>query len=133
MNTLKTIETRLAKKTAGLVGDQKKIENLQAQITQYSNSIEKLEAGLPQKQAEVDTLTELQSEALEIARRYDILGTEMESIRMYFDQFVWTPDQPWEEKLDSSVDYKKKLAEREQIMSRLEEIEKIANKTYYRR
>lgn len=130
---MQTIETRLAKKTAGLVGDQKKIENLNAQITQYSNSIEKLEAGLPQKQAEVDTLTELQAEAIEIIRRYDVLGTEMESIRGYFDQFVWTPEQPWEEKLESSVEYKKKLAEREQIMARLTEIEKVANKTYYRR
>jgi multidrug resistance efflux pump len=133
MNTLQTIETRLAKKTAGLVGDQKKIENLNAQITQYSNSIEKLEAGLPQKQAEVDTLTELQTEAVESIRRYDVLGTEMESIRAYYDQFVWTPEQPWEEKLESSVEYKKKLAEREQIMARLTEIEKVANKTYYRR
>lgn len=133
MNTLQTIDSRLTKKTAGLVGDQKKIENLKSQISLYQNSIEKLEASLPQKQAEVDTLTELQKEANEIVRRYDIIGTEMESIRAYFDQFPWSPDQPWSEKLESSVEYKKKLAEREQIMARLSEIEKLANKTYYRR
>lgn len=133
MNTLQTIQTRLAKKTAGLVADQKKVENLKAQITQYTNSIERVEAGLEQKQNEVALLQSLETEAVELIRRYDVLGTEMETIRGYFDQFPWHPDQPYEEKLESSVDYKKKLAERELILSRLNEIEKTANKTYYRR
>ncbi len=133
MNTLETIETRLAKKTQGLDTDKKKIENLNAQITQYTNSVDRIEAGLAQKQAEVDTLTELLEEARVLDRRDGQLGAELEAIRTHFDQFEWSMDMPWEHKLESSGDYKKKLAEREITVARLVEIQKIANKTYYRR
>lgn len=133
MNTLETIETRLTKKTAGLIADEKKIENLSAQITQYRNSIERTESGLAQKRAEVAQLTELKKEAEELTEKDEVLGKEMDAIRAYFEKFEWRPDQPYEEKLDSSADYRIKLAEREKIQARFAEIEKIANKTYYRR
>jgi hypothetical protein len=133
MSTLQTIETRLAKKVAGLSSDEKKIENLNAQIVQYRNSAERIEAGLAQKRTEVELLEGWREEALTLTRRDDTLGAEMEKIRLYFAQFTWSIDQPYEEKLESSIPYKEKLAERQQIDGRLSEIEKLANKTYYRR
>jgi hypothetical protein len=57
----------------------------------------------------------------------------MEQKRAYYDQFEWSMDMPDNQKLDADLDYKKKLQERTVIASRLEEIEKLANKTYYRR
>jgi uncharacterized protein YlxW (UPF0749 family) len=133
MNTLKTIETRLAKKTTGFESDQKKVANLKAQITQYTNSVETLEAGMAQKQTEIDLLTELQEEARVLERRDGQLATEIEAIRVHFDQFEWSNNMPDEHKLGNSAEYKAKVAERQVVVARLTEIEKIANKTYYRR
>jgi chromosome segregation ATPase len=133
MNTLQTIEARLTKKAASLNADEKKIENLSAQITQYQNSIDRLEGGLDQKRSEVGLLEGWKAEAEELIRSYDTLGTEMEQKRAYYDQFEWSMDMPDNQKLDADLDYKKKLQERTVIASRLEEIEKLANKTYYRR
>jgi chromosome segregation ATPase len=133
MNTLTTISTRLDKKRTGLTSDEKKIENLNAQITQYKNSVTRLEDGLVQKRAEVALLEGWKDEAEELTRKSDTLGTELEAIRAHFDQFTWTPNQPYEEKLESSGEYKEKLAERVRIENRLTDIEKLANKTYYRR
>jgi hypothetical protein len=133
MNTLETIETRLAKKTQGLDSDKKKIENLNAQITQYKNSVERIEAGLAQKEAEVAILEELQEEAKVLDRRDGQLGAELEAKRLFYDQFEWSMYMPEEHKLESDLEYKKKLAERQVVVARLAEIEKIANKTYYRR
>lgn len=133
MNTLKTIETRLEKKSDSLASDEKKIENLNAQITQYQNSVDRLKGGLTQKRSEVNLLAGWKEEAEEITRRYDVLGTEMEKVRAHYDQFAWAPDMPDAQKLDYDVEYKKKFQERTQIAGRLEEIEKLANKTYYRR
>lgn len=133
MNTLTTITTRLDKKSAGLLADEKKVENLEAQILQYKNSIVRISTGLDQKRAEVALLEGWKEEAEELVRKSDSLGTELEAIRAHFDKFTWTPDQPYEEKLESSSDYNLKLAERVRIEARLTEIEKLANKTYYRR
>lgn len=133
MNTLKTIDTRLEKKTASYNADVRKIENLNAQITQYSNSVSRLEDGLDQKKAEVELLEGWKVEAESLIRTYDTLGTELEQKRAYYDQFEWAPDMPDEQKLDRDMDYSKKLKQRETIASRLSEIEKLANKTYYRR
>jgi chromosome segregation ATPase len=133
MNTLKTIEARLEKKSVSLASDVKKIENLNAQITQYTNSVTRLEDGLSQKRSEVNLLVGWKEEAEEITRRYDVLGTEMEQIREYYDQIEWTPDLTDDQKLEYNVEYKKKFQERTVIAARLEEIEKLANKTYYRR
>jgi chromosome segregation ATPase len=133
MNTLNTIETRLAKKTAGFESDKKKIENLEAQIRQYQNSVDRLTSGLTQKQEEIDLLTELQEEAKVLTRRDGQLAGELEKIREHFDQFEWSIDMPYEHKLESSVEYRNKLQERQVVVARLTEIEKIANKTYYRR
>lgn len=133
MNTLNTIETRLAKKVAGLTSDEKKIENLNAQITQYKNSAERIEAGLEQKRAEVAILEELQEEARVLERRDGQLASELEKIMAHYEQFEWRSNMPDDERLEYSVDYKKKLAERQVVVGRLTEIEKIANKTYYRR
>jgi chromosome segregation ATPase len=133
MNTLKTIETRLEKKSASYSADVRKIENLNAQITQYSNSVTRLEDGLDQKKAEVELLEGWKVEAEALTRSYDTLGSELEQTRTYYDQFEWAPDMADEQKLDYDLEYKKKLKHRESIASRLEEIEKLANKTYYRR
>lgn len=130
---METIETRLAKKIAGLVADEKKVENLNAQITQYKNSAERIEAGLEQKRAEVAILEELQEEARVLERRDGQLGAEIEAIRTHFDQFEWTTDMPWDHRLESSGEYKKKVQERQVVVERLTEIQKTANKTYYRR
>lgn len=133
MNTLKTIELRLSKKTDSLTADEKKIENLNAQILQYQNSIERIDGGLDQKRSEVAVLKELQEEARVLERRDGKLASELEAIIAHYDQFEFRSGQPDEEKLEYSMDYKKKLAERQGVVERLTEIEKIANKTYYRR
>lgn len=133
MNTLNTIETRLAKKTAGYESDQKKVENLNSQITQYRNSVDKLESGLAQKKEEITLLTELQEEAKVLVRRDGQLAAEIEKIREHFDQFEFRADMPESEKIGSSVEYRNKVAERQVVVARLVEIEKLANKTYYRR
>lgn len=133
MNTLKTIEARLSKKTTGLESDQKKVDNLKSQIAQYQNSIDKLESGMGQKQSEIDLLTELHEEARVLERRDGQLASDIEAIRVHFDQFEWSNNMPDEHKLGNSVEYKNKVAERQVVVARLTEIEKIANKTYYRR
>lgn len=133
MNTLNTIETRLAKKTTGFESDQKKVANLKSQISQYQNSIDKLESGLAQKQGEIELLTELQEEARVLIRRDGQLAAEIEKIRVHFDQFEWSTEMPEDHKLGNSAEYKAKVAERQVVVARLTEIEKIANKTYYRR
>ena len=133
MNTLNTIETRLAKKTAGFESDKKKIENLEAQIRQYQNSVDRISGGLAQKQEEIDLLTELQEEARVLERRDGQLAAEIEKITAHFDQFEWSADMPDSQKLGNSVEYRNKVAERQIVVARLVEIEKIANKTYYRR
>lgn len=92
-----------------------------------------MEAGLAQKKAEVDLLTELREEAKVLDRRDGQLGAELEEKRAYYDQFEWSMDMPDEHRLENDVEYRKKLAERQVVVARLAEIEKIANKTYYRR
>lgn len=133
MNTLKTIETRLENKSKGLTADKNKVGNLKHQIAQYTTSVNTIEAGLPQKEEEVQKLTAYFDEARSLSERSDELGAQMIKIREHFDQFEWSVDMPYEHKLESSTEYARMLQERQVAEARLVELEKLANKVYYRR
>lgn len=127
-----TLTTRIGKKATAIAADNQKIANLRAQIEMYQRSIVKTEESRDQKQEEVDELLDLAAEARELTRERDELQAYTEGLREKFDAIGWRPGQPWEEKIEST-DYQEKVDERHRINARLVEIEKQANKIYYRR
>ena len=129
---MKTIATRLGKKRAVIETDKKKIENLEHQIALYTNSIEKTREQMSTRESEVEYLTTLQTEAVELSKQEAELRRYTEGLMAKYSAFDWSPDMPWEQKIESS-DYSEKQAERFRIIARLEEIEKLANKAYFRR
>ena len=127
-----TLNTRIGKKSAAIASDDAKVANLQKQIDMYQSSIERTELSRDKKREEVEELLDLLAEAEPLVKERDELLAYTEGLRAKFDAIEWRPDQPWEEKIEST-DYQEKVDERHAINARLVEIEKAANKIYYRR
>lgn len=127
-----TVEDRRTKKIVSIATDEKSVDNLEHQIALYSNSIEKKRAGIEQKLDEVKVLDELMDEAVELEKKCADILEYTNFLRAKYDAIEWKPDLAWEEKIESS-DYAEKTAERFGYVDRLTEIEKSANKIYYRR
>lgn len=127
-----TLNTRIGKKSAAIASDDAKVANLQKQIDMYQSSIERTELSRDKKREEVEELLDLLAEAEPLVKERDELLAYTEGLRSKFDAIEWRPDQPWEEKIEST-DYQEKVDERHRINNRLVEIEKAANKIYYRR
>jgi len=132
MNTLLTLATRIGKKTLALDKGRAKIVNLRLQIEMYEASIKKTEADVKIQQQEVDLLLNLKLEADDLTKKRDALQKYTDGLMKKYEAIPWSPDLAWEDKIEST-DYAEKVTERHAINARLAEIEKIANKTYYRR
>lgn len=132
MNVMTTLATRIGKKSVSIEADKVKIKNLRTQIEMYEGSIVRSEASIAQKQEEVDLLLDLQVEADGLVKRRDALQKYTDGLVKKFEAIEWRPEMDWSEKIEST-DYAEKVAERQAINVRLVEIEKIANKTYFRR
>lgn len=127
-----TLNTRIGKKSTAKAADLAKIANLRTQISMYEVSVSKHEELAEQKQAEIDVLLDYLAEAKELIEERDELQAYTDGLRKKFDAIGWRPDQPWEEKIEST-DYHEKIEARHAINARLAEIEKAANKIYFRR
>lgn len=132
MDVLMTLATRIGKKTIALEKDKNKVTNLKTQIEMYERSIVKTEEDMGQKQEEIDLLLDLKLEAEPLVKKRDELQAYTDGLRAKFDAIEWSPDMPWSDRIEST-DYQEKVDERHAINARLTEIEKIANKTYFRR
>lgn len=129
---MKTLNTRIGKKSVAIDGDVAKIKSLTGQRDLYNMWIEKAEAVMAEKVAEKDLLIDLKVEADVLLKRRKELQAYTDGLREKFDAIPWRPDLEWHEKIEST-DYAQKVAERHSINERLAEIEKTANKIYYRR
>lgn len=129
---LNTIVTRIGKKSVSRSADLTKAANLERLIESYKESLEKHLASAELKGEEVEFLLDLKAEAEELYERRGKLQKYTDGLREKFDKIEWSPDLAWEDKIEST-DYAEKVAERHAINDRLTEIEKLANKTYYRR
>jgi hypothetical protein len=129
---LTTLNTRIGKKSIAIDGDTAKINSLTKQRDLYDDWIEKAEALRKVKIDEKELLLNLKVEAEVLIKRRKSLQAYTDGLREKFDAIEWRPDLRWEEKIEST-DYHEKVAERHSINERLTEIEKTANKIYYRR
>jgi len=126
------VEDRIEKKAVSIDKDTKSNENLQLQIDLYNASIAKKKAGIEQKLSEIEELKELRDEAVVLLKKADDILEYTNFLRAKYDAIEWSPDMPFEDKIESS-DYAVKTKERFEYVDRLAEIEKAANKIYYRR
>lgn len=129
---LTTIVTRIGKKSVSRSAALSKAANLERQIETYKASLAKHLESAELQQEEIDLLLDLKAEAEELYERRGKLQKYTDGLRERFDKIEWSPDLAWEDKIEST-DYAEKVAERHAINDRLVEIEKLANKTYYRR
>lgn len=131
-NPIESIAERINKKAASLGNDQKKIGSLDEQIELYERSKAKLNLSIAEKQSEIDTMVGLQKEAATLVRERDALSDQMQELVDHYNSFEWRPDQPEEEKLESS-NFNELRDQKYAIQDRINEIVKSANKIYYRR
>lgn len=129
---MNTLATRIGKKSVAIDKDKVKIANLTDQINVYTKAVTRTEAEMVQKQEELDFLLDLKVEAEELTKKRDELQAYTDGLVEKFGSIPWRPGQPEDEKIEST-DYQEKVAERQEINVRLVEIEKAANKIYYRR
>lgn len=132
MNVMNTLAVRIGKKSVAIDKDQTKITNLQDQIDIYQKAIDRTKIDMAQKRDEVDLLLDLKAEAETLTKERDKLQSYTDVLVEKFGAIEWTPELKWEEKIEST-DYAEKIAERQEINERLAEIEKTANKIYFRR
>lgn len=131
-NPLQSIAERITKKTLALENDQNKIKNLDAQIALYEKSKTKLKSTMIEKQEEIDAMLSLQSSVKNLVVERDQLTKEIAALVEHYGAFQFRPDQPWEEKLDSS-NYAELTAKKFAVIDEIADLVKAANKIYYRR
>lgn len=129
---LKTLNSRIGRKSISIDADKTKQSNLKHQMKIYESSMTKLDESIEVKQGELDEMVTLKIEAEDLIKKRKALQAYTDGLREKFDAIEWRPDLTWEEKIEST-DYAAKVAERQSINERLVEIEKTANKIYYRR
>lgn len=127
-----TLNARIGKKSIARTADEAKVKNLEHQIEMYQRSIENHKESAAQKTEEIDLLINLKTEALALIGKREVLQAHTDGLRRKFDAIEWRPDMPFEDTI-ASTDYHEKVEERHEINARLREIEKEANKIYYRR
>lgn len=127
-----TLATRIGRKTLALEKDQAKIEEKIQRVKLLQAEVASLRKDVEQKQAEIDLIGMLKVEAEELMEKRGELQSYTDGLLAKFDAIPWRPDMDWSEKIEST-DYQEKVDERHAINERLAEIEKTANKTYYRR
>lgn len=131
-NELTTIAERIAKKSISMGADETKISNLEHQIQLYQNAAEKAKVTRDQKKEELEQLLDIQIKAVALVKERDALSRYTNGLREKFDAYEWEPEMPFEKKLEST-DYHAKVAERFAVIDQLADLEKQANKIYYRR
>lgn len=129
---LQTIADRIGKKSVAIDGERKKVANLEGQIALYERSKVKLEASMAEKQAEVELLLDIQNQIVPLIAERDRLSGEMAKLVTHYNQFTWSEDMPWEQKLESSP-YNGLRDEKFRIVAEIDKLVKQANKIYYRR
>lgn len=129
---LNTLNARIGKKGIALAADELKIDNVGAQILVYENLRDRTREAADLKRAEIDEMVTLKEEAVELLKKRSVLQEYTDGLIVKFDAYGWEPNMPYEKTL-ASTDYHEKVEERHQINARLKEIEKEANKIYYRR
>lgn len=132
MSTIRTLSTRIGQKTLAVEKSQSELDQVEAKIALLNIKADTLRKGVEQKQTEVDRLVELKKEADALMEKRVKLQAYTDGLLEKFNAIGWRPDQPWEEKIEST-DYQEKVNERHEINVRLAEIETEANKTYFRR
>lgn len=131
-DTLDIITDRIGKKSASISSDETKMTTLKNQIAVYQSSHDRLQSGVELKRSEVEELITLRIRAEILTKERDRLLAYTEGLRLKFDAIEWVPDLSWEQTLEST-DYAEKIADRQRINAELVEIEKAANKIYFRR
>lgn len=131
-NVLKTIDDRINKKTVAIEQKKSKNDNLRAQIAIYESSIAANDQSIDIKQGEIEEMQKLREEALILKAKAEDILEYTNGLRAKFDTYEWSPDMPWEHKIESS-DYRVKTEERFSYVARMEEIVKQVNKIYFRR
>lgn len=131
-NVLKTIDDRINKKTVAIEQKQAKNDNLRVQIGIYESSIAANDLSIGLKRAEIEEMQKLREEALILKAKAEDILEYTNGLRAKFDAYEWSPDMPWEHKIESS-DYKSKTEERFSYVARMDEIVKQVNKIYFRR
>lgn len=132
MNVQLTLATRIGQKSIAIDKEKAKLKTKIAKIKMDQDSLPSMKASIDQRQAEVDLLIDLKLETDQLTKRRNELQAYTDGLVDKFNAYGWRPDQPDNEKIEST-DYAEKIAERQVINTRLVEIEKLANKTYYRR
>lgn len=131
-NPLQSIAERITKKTLALENDQNKVKNLDAQISLYEKSKTKLKSTMLEKQEEIDAMLSLQSSVKDLVAERDRLTKEIAELVDHYNSFPFRPDQPWEEKLESS-NYAELTEKKFAVIDEIADLVKAANKIYYRR
>jgi chromosome segregation ATPase len=131
-NPLQAITDRIAKKNISIDGDKKKIASLDHQIELYTRSKENTQEKIDKKQGEIDRMREIQSQAKDLIKERDRLKAYTDGLVEKYNKIEWTPDLKWEDKIEST-DYSEKIAERFEIIAKLEELVTDVNRIYYRR
>lgn len=131
-NILQTLSKRLGDKAVSISKDEAAIGNLEKQIALFQNSIVTKRGEIEKKGAERDLISDLMAEAEGLVKEHTKLIDYTAFLVAKYEAIEWTPDMPYEDKLEST-DYAEKTAEKFAIEDRLKDILKEANKIYFRR
>lgn len=132
MNVIMTLADRIGRKTLAVAKERTKAEYKRKKIELMQAEVDGIEAGIVQKEAEIETLSELKVEATALMKSRKKLQAYTDELLERYNAIEWSPEMEWSDKIEST-DYAEKIAERHEVNARLTEIETMANKIYYRR
>lgn len=132
MTVIRTLSTRIGQKMLAAQKSQAELDQVEARMALWEVKADTLRKGVAQKQEEIDALMELKIEADALMAKRTKLQVYTDGLLEKFNAIPWRPDMDWSEKIEST-DYQEKVDERHAINERLAEIEREANKTYFRR
>lgn len=127
------IDTKIEMKLTAQRREEEKLVNLTAQIEMCQKAAEKIVSSSRVRKEEIEYLEELRDEYLSLSEECDTLVEEMSRLMAEYEAIPWSPENRTYEEWYESVKFGEKLTRKLEIQDRLPELEKLANKTYYRR